>query len=152
MLKQSILWSLFTGVAVLVAGCGSDGAGGSAAAIRQCQDQLAGCDSSTDDCEEDAVSCIEGVRGDDVTESDIADDCEDLYVMCTEKSLDDDFCEDLDRACLGRARGDDDDDERGRDDDFDDDGYDDDGRDDDLDDDGNDDDDDNDDDNDGDDD
>ena len=111
MLKQPILWSVLAGLTASWIGCGSEGTSGVSAAIQDCHDQLAVCDSRMDDCEAEVMGCIDDVD-DDATGPEIARDCEDLYVLCTETSGDD-FCEVLDRACRDQAIRDDDDEREG---------------------------------------
>ena len=143
--KRLIFWLPVLSVTSLLGACGSDGVGGSTATVQErierCHDDFASCDGSSEDCGASAMRCMDGVRGNGVSEDHIADECDALYDLCSTKTEDLAFCEDLRQACfdcVDRYDDDDDDDsdgdtdtdDQGRDDDEDTDddgGYDDDG-------------------------
>ncbi len=144
MIQRLAVWlPIFTTMSLLGA-CGSDGAGSNTASVQEridrCRDGYASCDGPSDDCDAGAMECMNGVNGNGVGEDDIAEDCNALYDLCSTKTDDLAFCEDLRQACFDCAHRYDDDDDDDCDDD-DDGGYDDDcdddddGRDDDCDDD-----------------
>ena len=128
MIKRLAVWlPIFTSMSLLGA-CGSDGAGSNTASVQEridrCRDGYASCDGPSDDCNANAMECMNGVNGNGVGEDDIAEDCDALYELCSTKTDDLAFCEDLRQACFNCAhRYDDDDDDdcydddHGRDDD-----------------------------------
>ena len=99
MTRNLILWSLTFGMMSVLGACASDTTGSNVAAVQEaigdCQDQLAGCDASADDCETGAMDCMNAVDGNGATEDDVTKDCDDLYDLCLTKSDDVAFCEDL---------------------------------------------------------
>ena len=111
MSKQFVLWSLALSV---LSACASDTTGSNVAAVQEaidnCQEELAKCDLMADDCEANAMDCMDAVSGDGASEGDVSSHCDGLYDMCLTKTEDTTFCEELRQACLDCATGHDDDD------------------------------------------
>ena len=100
-------------LAFLLSACGSETTGSNtaalSAAIDECENVLLDCDDDDDDCESEAMECVDAIVGDGASEDDIDDDCDDLDDVCDETTEDDEFCDALYEACLDVA-GDDDED------------------------------------------
>ena len=114
MSKQLVRWSLALSVLTGLGACASDTTGRSVAAVQEaidnCQEELAKCDVMADDCEANAMDCMDAVSGDGASEGDVSSHCDGLYDMCLTKTEDATFCEELRQACLDCATGHDDDD------------------------------------------
>ena len=98
-------------LAFLLSACGSETTGSSSAAlsaaIDECENVLLDCDD--DDCESEAMECVDAIVGDGTSDDDIDDDCDDLDDVCDETTEDEEFCDALYEACLNVARDDDED-------------------------------------------
>jgi hypothetical protein len=115
MRKRLIFWLPALALTSLLGACGSDGVGGSTATVQEridrCHDDFASCDGLSDDCEASAMRCMNEVRGNGVSEDEIAGECDALYDLCSTKTDDLAFCEDLRQACFDCVHRYDDDDE-----------------------------------------
>lgn len=102
--RNLIVWLPTLGIMTLLSACGSDSVGSSAATVQEridrCHDGYASCDGSSDDCEAGAMDCMDAVHGNGASQDDVAEHCDALYELCSTKTDDLAFCEDLRQACL----------------------------------------------------
>ena len=102
--KNLIVWLPTLGIMTLLGACGSDSVGSSAATVQEridrCHDGYASCDGSSDDCEAGAMGCMNAVHGNGANQDDVAGRCDALYELCSTKTEDLAFCEDLRQACF----------------------------------------------------
>ncbi|MGB5283133.1 MAG: hypothetical protein WBN29_01395, partial [Polyangiales bacterium] len=83
MTKRLIFGLPVFAIMILLGACGMDTTGSDTATLQErinaCEDELAACDGSSNDCESRAMGCMNSVNGNGTNESEITHDCDRLY-------------------------------------------------------------------------